>query len=154
MGYIKMHRGSACCALSMKTFLILFTIGLAASIPVQNQTTPGNVESISDALFYAAPAGFESTAPGTILRYRRAPRPITLDSITPILPKNAWQILYRTQNSVGEPKATVVTVLEPFNPKRNNLFVESFFTVILHSGINLLGDTLTGWTGFFLQRVP
>lgn len=132
-----MHRGSEYCALSLKTLFILFTIGLAISVPVQNQTVPGNVEDfISDHQFYAPPAGFESTAPGTILRYRRAPRPITLDSITPIRPKNAWQILYRTQNSVGEPKATVVTVLEPYNPKRNNLFVESFFTVFLHSGIH------------------
>jgi hypothetical protein len=146
-----MHRGFGYCSVSLKTFLILFTIGLAASVPVQDQTTPGDAElNFWDDQFYAAPAGFESTAPGTILRYRRAPRPITLNSITPIRPKNAWQILYRTQNSVGEPKATVVTVLEPYNAKKSNLFVQNFITVIPHTGFKLLSGALNGLTGFCL----
>jgi hypothetical protein len=124
---------------------------LAAFVPAQTQTIPGNVEdNLSNDPFYAALAGFESIAAGTILRYRRAPRSITLDSITPIRPKNVWQILYRTQNSVGEPKATVVAVLEPHNAKKSNLFVENLFTVNPHSSMELLSGALNRPTGFRL----
>lgn len=86
-------------------------------------------DRIADA-FYKAPRGFESAKPGTILNYRRVPNPITIDNINPINLQGAWQLLYRTQNSVGEPIATVVTVLVPFNAKSGNLFAESFFAVL------------------------
>ncbi len=60
--------------------------------------------------FYRAPDGFESTAPGTILRER----PIQLASYS-ALPFNAqaWQLLYRTTDLAGNPMATVTTVILP-----------------------------------------
>jgi hypothetical protein len=79
--------------------------------------------------FYKPPLGFEKLKPGTILRHRRAPREITLDNKGVLKPKDAWQFLYRTQNSVGEPTATVVTLLVPHNPNPKHLFVHSYFTV-------------------------
>lgn len=58
--------------------------------------------------FYQPPAGFESAAPGTILRTR----PIEL--IVP-LPAQAWQLLYRTTDVFENPDVTVTTVLLPHN---------------------------------------
>lgn len=77
--------------------------------------------------FYTPPSGYESSAPGTILRSRPVPNPLTLDNITPINVKGAWQLLYRTQNSLGDPEATVVTVIEPNNAKPNHLFSYQYF---------------------------
>jgi hypothetical protein len=91
----------------------------------------GGVDSVKSKpdLFYHPPVGFEKTAPGTILRYRRVPRPISLTNVTPVRPKGAWQIQYRTQNSIGEPEANIMTVLEPWNAKPGHVFVEGFFVV-------------------------
>jgi hypothetical protein len=79
--------------------------------------------------FYKPPPGYESAAPGSILRYRPVPNGISLNNKTPIWTKAAWQLLYRTQNSVGEPEASVVTVIIPYNVKRSNLFVYAYTSV-------------------------
>jgi hypothetical protein len=83
-----------------------------------------------DDAFYQPPPGFENTAPGTILKHRPVPNPITLNNKDGIKPKAAWQILFRTQNSLGKPIATVTTVLKPNGrPNPNNLFGYNFFSV-------------------------
>lgn len=73
---------------------------LAGAAPVQ--------PSVDD--FCRAPDGFESTAPGTILR----DRPVQLASYS-ALPFNAqaWQLLYRTTDLAGKPMASVTTVILP-----------------------------------------
>jgi hypothetical protein len=61
--------------------------------------------------FYQPPAGYQSSAPGTVLRSRsvdaaafgQAPQQV-----------QAWQVLYRTTDTQGQPEATVTTVLEPY----------------------------------------
>jgi hypothetical protein len=79
--------------------------------------------------FYGAPSGFEKAAPGTILRYRKTPRPIGIND-TAVEVGDAWQVLYRTQDAEGQPEATVLTILKPKQPKaRGNLWVESYFSV-------------------------
>jgi len=64
--------------------------------------------------FYKPPAGYASTAPGTILRSR----PVQVATFA-TLPQNisAWQLLYRTTNYKGKPEATVTTVLLPAGGK-------------------------------------
>jgi hypothetical protein len=96
----------------------------------KDPSTPGNhaIQALAQAdSFYAAPKGFENKELGEILRYREAPRPISLDNRTPLKPKEAWQIQFRTQNSMGEPEAGMVTVLVPWKAKPGNLFVEGYF---------------------------
>jgi len=102
--------------------------------------------------FYNTVSGFEKQKPGTILSHRRVPGPITLDNKNPILPKNAWQIQYRTQNSVGEPEQTMVTVLEPYNAKPGNLFVYHFFSVSSNRNVSLK-DADCRFIGRSFQRV-
>ncbi|WP_067829420.1 lipase family protein [Actinomadura kijaniata] len=60
--------------------------------------------------FYTPPAGYEGTAPGTVLRSRRVQTAAL--SLLP-QPVEAWQLLYRTADQHGRPMATVTTVLRP-----------------------------------------
>jgi hypothetical protein len=92
--------------------------------PVKNGTLPEKDE------FYKAPPGFEKAAPGTILRSRRVPGTLSLDNnSTTVNVQSAWQLQYRTQNSVGTPQASVVTVLIPYNARPGNLHMYSWYTV-------------------------
>ncbi len=58
--------------------------------------------------FYLPPAGYESTEPGTILRTRPI-APVSLQLFP--MRVRAWQLLYRTTDSAGDPYAAVTTVL-------------------------------------------
>lgn len=64
--------------------------------------------------FYLAPPDYKSAPLGTILRSRPTPNKLVNICFTYEL-KRSWQILYRSQNSFGEPTAIVMTVMEPFN---------------------------------------
>ncbi|CAO3690936.1 unnamed protein product [Umbelopsis ramanniana] len=71
--------------------------------------------------FYTPPAGYESYAPGDILRTRPVPNKLAAFSAFPQNMANAWQILYRTTDGLGNPQATVTTVMEPHNPDKSKL---------------------------------
>jgi hypothetical protein len=60
--------------------------------------------------FYQPPAGFESTAPGTILKNRTV-----VPALLGLLPSSlvAYQLLYRTTSINGTAIATVTTVFKP-----------------------------------------
>lgn len=74
----------------------------------------------SDDPFYTPPAGFESAKPGAILRSRAVPSALSLFQLIPLNLKGSWQLLYRTTDALGNPTATVTTVLVPKNadPKK------------------------------------
>lgn len=60
--------------------------------------------------FYTPPSGWNSKAPGTILNSR----PVEVASMTPqAQDADAWQLLYRTTDTNGQPMVTVTTVLRP-----------------------------------------
>ncbi|OAA40008.1 Lipase, secreted [Metarhizium rileyi] len=69
--------------------------------------------------FYKPPEGFESKAPGTILRKR-----LVIASFFGLIPDpvETWQLLYRTTAIDGSPIATVTTVFKPLVYK-NDRFV-------------------------------
>jgi hypothetical protein len=71
--------------------------------------------------FYKPPHGYEKTAPGTILRTRKLTDKLSVLSLFPQNVANVWQVLYRTTNALGNPEATVTTVLEPHNPDPTKL---------------------------------
>lgn len=62
--------------------------------------------------FYAPPAGLAKAAPGKILRTREVQ--VALAG-TPV-PTAATQVLYRTTNQLGDPAATVATIIRPAVP--------------------------------------
>ncbi|MCU1687705.1 MAG: hypothetical protein JWQ81_8444 [Amycolatopsis sp.] len=83
---------------------------LAAAVPAAAAAPP---PPQSDA-FYQPPAGYESAAPGTVLRSRS----ISVAAFG-LLPQKvqAWQLLYRTTDTQDQPQATVTTVLLPLGAK-------------------------------------
>ena len=67
--------------------------------------------------FYTPPDGYESTTPGTVLRHRAVPNPIPdMDNV-----EGAFQILYRTTDSLGNATATVTTLIVPMNATNDKL---------------------------------
>ncbi|KAI8081466.1 secretory lipase family protein [Halteromyces radiatus] len=72
--------------------------------------------------FYILPSGYERTKPGTILRSRKLPR--HPEQTLPAFPQNirgAYQLLYRTTDALGQPTATVTTLMIPFNANPRKL---------------------------------
>ncbi|SDY17122.1 Secretory lipase [Amycolatopsis xylanica] len=64
--------------------------------------------------FYAPPDGYESLAPGTVLRSRE----VGVSAFAALPQKvQAWQLLYRTNDALDRPQATVTTVLLPWGAK-------------------------------------
>jgi hypothetical protein len=95
----------------------------------QNTAQSPPIPALSDEPFFQPPADLDKIPLGTIIRSRPVPNPIQLAPGIPLLLEAAWQILYRTQNSLGVPEANIVTLLVPYKAKKNNLFVLSYFTV-------------------------
>lgn len=67
----------------------------------------------SDDPFYAVPHDIDSFLPGQIIKYREPPSEISSYGWVPAHLSKAYQILYRTTNSLQQPTATVLTVLVP-----------------------------------------
>lgn len=91
---------------------LLSLLSLLASViaaPTTGPTLPANDS------FYVAPEGFESTAPGTILRSRPPPKPIAAFSALKVNLDSAHQLLFRSTDSHGKPIAAVTTILVPHN---------------------------------------
>ncbi|KAL4922411.1 secretory lipase-domain-containing protein [Aspergillus aurantiobrunneus] len=88
----------------------LFTAALpSAEVKRDGPLTPGEDP------FYTPPAGWESAAPGSILRHRTPPFPIAAFGLAEVNLDASHQILYRTTDSFGEPITTVTSVLVPHN---------------------------------------
>jgi hypothetical protein len=106
----------------------LATPGLAAPRPAtrapqaEPKRMPGNDE------WYRPAAGFESAPLGAILKYRET-KGISLDNKKSVKVAGSWQFLFRTQDSVGVPEATVVSVAVPFNADKRKLFLYHWFAV-------------------------
>jgi hypothetical protein len=92
-------RGIAAVALAASATLAAAVPAAAAAPP------PPQIDA-----FYQPPAGFESSAPGTVLRSRAVDV-----AAFGLLPQKvqAWQLLYRTTDTQDQPEATVTTVLLP-----------------------------------------
>lgn len=100
---------------------LLVLLVLRAAIAVQDPTSDP---------FYQPPAGFESEAPGTILRDRSV-----VGSFFGLIPNpvETHQLLYRTTAINGSAISTVTTVFKPLSPKTDRLV--SFHTAYDSSSI-------------------
>ncbi|KID80928.1 Lipase, secreted [Metarhizium guizhouense ARSEF 977] len=67
--------------------------------------------------FYKPPSGFESKAPGSILRQRRIAA-----AFFGFIPQliEAYQLLYRTNAIDGSPIVTVTTIFKPLHAKKDS----------------------------------
>jgi len=98
---------------ALGVFSLLLTLGVStvkAQIPVVPAQDP----------FYQPPAGFESKAPGSILRTRTVN--LSFLGLIPDLSVQAYQLLYRTNSINGSAIAGVTTVFKPLIAK-NDRFV-------------------------------
>lgn len=111
----------------LKPFLLLIQLVLVVALPSTSRLLyRAAPQPPSSDPFYTPPAGFENSAPGTILRSRNVPSPLAFLSIAPINIKGAYQLLYRTTDSLGNPEATVTTVIVPYNADSKKLLSYQF----------------------------
>src|ERR1700709_543509 len=111
----------------LKSFLVFIQLVLVVALPSTSRLLyRAAPQTPSSDPFYTPPAGFESSAPGTILRSRNVPSPLAFLSIAPINIKGAYQLLYRTTDSLGNPEATVTTVIVPYNADPKKLLSYQF----------------------------
>ncbi|RNL78305.1 lipase family protein [Nocardioides marmorisolisilvae] len=95
----------------MKRLLaLLATSVLAATALVAGSTASASALPVpEDDPFYAVPANIASYADGAVIASRR----ITAIAYLLPIPADAWQILYKTNDSHGVPTATVTTLMVP-----------------------------------------
>ncbi|KAA8643393.1 hypothetical protein EYZ11_012583 [Aspergillus tanneri] len=98
---------------------LLPNIALAA--PAATSSNDSRPTPPLDDPFYTPPEGFESTAPGTILRSRTPPFPIAAFSIVEVNLAGAHQLLYRSTDSFGKPVVAASTILIPRNADNTKL---------------------------------
>jgi hypothetical protein len=72
--------------------------------------------------FYQPPTDLSGYAPGDIIRSRPTPGPIgAAQKYFPIYIQSSFQILYRTTSALGDPVASMVTILIPYNAPCNKI---------------------------------
>jgi len=107
----------------MRSFVLatLALAGFAAANPV-----PATTRFIKRAVlppsqdpFYVPPSGFETQAPGTVLRSRQVQT--AFYSTFPMLGVTSYQVLYRTTGANGEANSTVATIFKPLAAQSNVL---------------------------------
>lgn len=86
--------------------------GLVAGPAASAAPTPQAVVPPADDPFYQPPAGFESTAPGTVLRSRS----VTVTGLGIPIPVRSWQALARSTDAKGRPVAVATTLMVPLTP--------------------------------------
>ncbi len=86
-------------------------VAVACGGPLVSSASAATAPPAQDS-FYAAPASLPSAAPGDVLRTRSVD--ITVAGLPAPVP--ATQVLYRTRNQLGEPTATVATIVKPTVP--------------------------------------
>lgn len=92
--------------------LALLAVSTAAAPVLEKRATP--VLPTEDPFYTPAP-GFESAANGAILRSRPVPGKLAAFQAIPLQPKAAYQILYKSNDTLGNPTASVSTILIPNN---------------------------------------
>ena len=96
---------------NLKSFLIIPLAALAWAAPAAPARRQTLIPYPANDPFYTPPAGFENTAPGTILSTR-----VIEAGFLGLIPDpvEAYQLLYRTTAVNGSAIATVTTVFKPF----------------------------------------
>lgn len=98
-------------------FICILWVSLATAAPHGKV-----VLSPSKDPFYQPPKGYEKETPGTILRSRTlGAKSLAAFSAFPQNIANAYQFLYRTTDALGNPDATVTTLMVPHNANASRL---------------------------------
>jgi hypothetical protein len=95
-------------------FLLPLALGSIAAPPAP-ELVGRAVTPPSEDPFYQAPPGYEDAAPGEILAYRKAPAKLAAFQSIPLNLKEVWQVSYRSTDALGQPQASVSTIIIPHN---------------------------------------
>jgi len=87
-------------------------IGAASAGPSDGSGSNTTLPEPHEDPFYTPPAGFESTAPGTVL----ASRPVTVNGLGLPVPADSQQFLVRSTDAKGTPTTAVGTLMVPRTP--------------------------------------
>lgn len=90
----------------------VLSLFLAVGLVAPPTEAAGAVPVPEDDPFYAVPANIAQYDDGEVI----ASRPIAPKAFEIPLPAQGWQVLYRTEDRVGRPTATVTTILVPSAP--------------------------------------
>jgi hypothetical protein len=86
--------------------------GVVVGLPALAAPAAQAVAAPADDPFYQPPAGFGSTAPGTVLRSRA----VTVTGLGVPFPVRSWQTLARSTDTAGRPVAVASTLMVPLTP--------------------------------------
>ena len=126
-------------------FIVAYLVLFVAAMPIQiseeglhtllkRQRAPPSLPGNDP--WYAPPDNLAAAAPGDILKWRPAPRPLSTDNTRAINVQAMYQIQYRTQNSVGAPIANVLTAIVPHNTRTDALFSYIYFSDVPNPNCN------------------
>lgn len=102
--------------------LLLLEELYAASVLRPQDMQPGPAIPPSSDSFYTPPTGFENENPGTILKVRNlGNNALSAFGFFPQNIQSVYQYLYRTNDGLGKPTATVTTLAIPFNADLSKL---------------------------------
>lgn len=109
----------------MRLLLLLFVAVVLVTEALAGRARSASLQRRADDSFYQAPSGWESSAPGTILRSRKVD---IAEWGLFHLGVTGYQLLYRTNGiDKNTPMATVTTVLVPDNYAHDKLVVSSTY---------------------------
>ncbi|KAI9649813.1 hypothetical protein NHQ30_002395 [Ciborinia camelliae] len=98
------------------------------AVPIHDQLLQRAVPlAPSEDPFYVPPTGLEDCQPGSILR-NRSIGPLSIGGAVPFRAKAAYQLLYRTTDSLGKASAAVTTIIVPDNANTSRLLSYQFAT--------------------------
>ncbi|KJZ73170.1 hypothetical protein HIM_07367 [Hirsutella minnesotensis 3608] len=106
--------------LLFREFALLTLLALANATVIRRLVSPRNDP------FYEIPENVTDVPPGTVLKHRKPPMPISDFGVAPINLKDTHQILYKTTDSLNASTATVLTVLIPHNADMNKVLSYQF----------------------------
>lgn len=93
-------------------FLIAGTALAVAALMSNSRTAAAGIPEPAQDPFYQPPAGFETKAPGSVLKTRT----VVVQQLGLPLPVRAWQVLARSTDAKDQPVAVVATLMVPWTP--------------------------------------
>ncbi|KAH7014081.1 secretory lipase-domain-containing protein [Microdochium trichocladiopsis] len=96
-------------------FFFPLVLGGVSTPPPTQELVRRALTPPSEDPFYQAPAGYENASPGDILASRKAPAKLAAFQTIPLTVKEVWQVSYRSTDALGNPQASVSTIIIPYN---------------------------------------
>lgn len=102
----------------MRSILYLFIL-FAATFSLVS-AAPQKVLSPSEDPFYTPPQNYSEYKLGEVIKKRKSPHKLRSVYLS-LNVKNAWQMMYRTSDTLGKPTYAITTLIEPYNANSTRL---------------------------------